>query len=129
MNITPSISFIADSIADISSCTNYPLAAALTQLLCDVLWLPNCRPHNASVSTFMSLSGKSLENYVEETIDVFLSDEAVLGYLEWFCKSLKVDAESIPDFQYDLSTEPDLKNCLRKRIPGKLVNSTWPGHL
>lgn len=67
----------------------------------------------------MSLSGKSLENYVQETIDVFLSDEAVLGYLEWFGKSLKAEIDPLQDLQqFELCAELDLKNCLRKRIPG-----------
>lgn len=68
----------------------------------------------------MTLSGKSLENYVQETIDVFLSDEAVLGYLEWFGKSLKAETDSVQDLQYDLCAELDLRNCLRKRIPGEV---------
>jgi len=109
LDASPNAEFAEDSY----SYTAFPLASALTQLLCDILWLPTCRPHNTSVSTFMSLSGKSLENYVHETIDVFLSDEAILGYLEWFNKFIVTETEPIGE----LSTELDIQNCLRKRIP------------
>jgi len=109
LDASPNAEFAEDSY----SYTAYPLASALTQLLCDILWLPNCRPHNASVSTFMSLSGKALENYVHEFCEVFVSDEAILGYLEWFNKFIVTETEPIGE----LSTELDIQNCLRKRIP------------
>lgn len=100
----------------------YPLAAAVTQLLCDVLWLPQYRPHQASVATFMSISGKSLENYVLETMDIFLSDEAVLGYLEWLTISInngQSDTDSRCDISSEYFSEQDLKNIVKRRIPGK----------
>lgn len=102
----------------------YPLAAAVTHLLCDVLWLPQYRPHPASVATFMSISGKSLENYVLETMDIFLSDEAILGYLEWLTISIN-NGQSDTDSRYDLNSEygseQDLKNIVKRRIPGKTI--------
>jgi hypothetical protein len=67
----------------------------------------------------MSISGKSLENYVQETIDVFLSEEAILGYLEWVTKSLKPEMDASQDLPLENCTEQDLKSCLKRRIPGE----------
>lgn len=102
----------------------YPLAAAVTQLLCDVLWLPQYRPHPASVATFMSISGKSLENYVVESMDIFLSDEAILGYLEWLTITVSTgqsDTGSHYEPTNDFLNEQDLKNIVKRRIPGKKI--------
>ncbi|CAL8078290.1 unnamed protein product [Orchesella dallaii] len=100
--------------------STYPLAAAVTQLLCDVLWLPQYRPHPASVATFMSISGKSLENYVVESMDIFLSEEAILGYLEWLTISInsgQSDTDSRCDGNNEFYSEQDLKNIVKRRIP------------
>lgn len=100
----------------------YPLAAAVTHLLCDVLWLPQYRPHPASVATFMSISGKSLEHYVVESMDIFLSEEAILGYLEWLTISInsgQADIDSRCDVSSEFFSEQDLKNIVKRRIPGK----------
>ena len=101
----------------------YPLAVAATQLLCDVLWLPHHRPHAASVSAFLSISGKSFENYIQDLLDVFLSQDAVLGCLEAATAAVKEWAklEDCATMEPELpsTTEAELKNCLRQKIPGE----------
>jgi len=112
-----------DALENIPLSSTYPLAASVTSLLCDVLWLPNYRPTYASVSTFMTLSGKSLENYVQETLTVLVSEESALGYLEWMAASF-TRPETEPPYH---ATEQELQTCMRKKIPGKLYTiRAWP---
>ena len=95
---------------------------AVTNLLCDVLWLPNRKPQSASVSAFMSLSGKSLENYLQETLDIFLSEDACLGYMEWLTVSVNEWSKANnkgQDKDDNYYSQDDLKVCLKQRIPGK----------
>ena len=104
---------------------SYPLALAITQLLCDVLWLPQRKPHAASVSVFISISGKSLENYLQESLDIFLSEEAFLGYLEWLTASVtewsgSEASEGQQEKEEFFYTSEDLRKCFKQKIPGQI---------
>lgn len=58
----------------------------------------------------MSVSGRSLENYLEESLDILLSEEAFVGYMDWF-----IGGETEKDeIKYSVD---DLKKCLKQRVP------------
>lgn len=117
----------AELLLDGSLESLYPLASVFTQFLCDVLWLPPQRPHSASIAAFMSISGKSLENYLQESLRLLSSEDAFTVYLNWLTGSINEWMTATEEtFSINLeetlpnSTVEDLKHCLRERVPGKM---------